>query len=410
MARNGADPTIALLAPRTPPGTLHSIVIAARALSGRAHGLSPALLDGLLALLVATAAFARLLGSPAPLGDVRLHAADSLGAGLLLAGSLSLAWRRRAPLAVLAVSGAASLIYAVLGYAPTPLPFAPLIALYTVAAQRPPRLAAGAILGLSACVAAADVGHPLPISHDQFLADLLSLPVAFALGYGVRRSRLRVSTLEQRAGEQVEGVRVAVAAEQARIARELHDIVAHNVSVIVAQAAAARRVFDAEPARARQALGAIEQTAREALVEMRRLLGVLAADPAAERAPQPGLDRLPGLLAQVRRAGLAVEVQVRGAPRPLPAGVELSAFRIVQEALTNTLKHAGAARAGVVLGYRAGGLWVRVWDDGRGVAVLVPGQGLVGMQQRAALLGGRLAVGPRPGGGFQVTATLPNGR
>jgi signal transduction histidine kinase len=213
------------------------------------------------------------------------------------------------------------------------------------------------------------------------------------------------------AAEQAEWTRVAVEQEQARIARELHDIVAHNVSVIVAQAAAARRVFDAEPEHARQVLAAIETTARQALVEMRRLLGVLHPDPGAQLAPQPRLDRLPGLVAQISRAGLPVELVVQGRRRPLPAGVELSAYRIVQEALTNALKHAGAARATVVLGYRAAGLELRVSDDGRGApAGVVTGQGLVGMRQRAALLGGKLVAGPGPAGGFQVTATLPTER
>jgi signal transduction histidine kinase len=261
-------------------------------------------------------------------------------------------------------------------------------------------------------VAAAAVTHRGPLTHDQFLAYLLSTVAAGVLGYGVQL-RSRVASLEQEAvrlaREQTDRTALAVRQEQARIARELHDIVAHNISVIVALAGAARRVADAEFEHARKALGSIEVTGREALTEMRRLLGVLRTDRGgAERAPQPGLDRLRFLVAQVEQAGLPVQLTVNGTPRPLPAGIELSAYRIVQEALTNTLKHAGMTRAAVTLGYQDRYLELRISDDGHGSdAGLVPGQGLVGMRQRAALLGGELAAGPGPEGGFQVTAKLP---
>jgi signal transduction histidine kinase len=380
--------------------------------------LSPLVIDGLLALAVAAAALGSLVARVSPVrvnpaGSLRFHDADGLGIVVLLLGTLSLAWRRRAPLPVLTATGAAFLLYEGLGYPPTPLPFAPLVALYTVAALCPTPISVSACLALSTGVIATGVTDHGPITHDQFLGYVLSVLVAWMLGYGGRLNRTRLSSLEQRAAglvrEQADRTRLAVEQEQARIARELHDIVAHNVSVIVAQATAARRVFDTEPERARQVLGAIETTARQALVEMRRLLGVLHPDPGAERAPQPGLDQLPGLIAQIGRAGLPVELVVQGQWRPLPAGVELSAYRIVQEALTNALKHAGAGRAKVVLAYRAGGLELRIADDGRGApAGVVAGRGLVGMRQRAALLGGRLVAGPDPQGGFQVTATLPD--
>ncbi len=375
-------------------------------------------MDGLLALLVAGVALASLVGRApqarlTPGGSVRFHAADTLGIVLLLVGTLSLAWRQRAPLAVLAVSGAAFLLDEGLGYAPPPLPFALLIALYTVAVLRPLPASVVATGAMVVGVAAAAVTHHGPLTHDQFLAYLLSIVAAGVLGYGVQVNGARAVLLEERAvrlaREQADRTRLAVEQEQARIARELHDIVAHNVSVIVAQAGAAQRVFTTQPDQARQALSSIETAGREALTEMRRLLGVLRADPGhADRAPQPGLAQLPALLAQVARAGLPVRLATRGTPRPLPAGVQLSAYRIVQEALTNTLKHAAAAGATVVLGYRAGALELEVRDDGRGSpAGLAAGQGLVGMRQRAALLGGQLTAGPGPGGGFQVTAHLP---
>ncbi len=299
-----------------------------------------------------------------------------------------------------------------LGYAPPPLPFAPLIALYTVAVSSVALTTTVATGAMAIGVAAAAVTHRGPLTHDQFLAYLLSTVAAGVLGYGVQL-RSRVASLEQQAvrlaREQTDRTEQAVEQEQARIARELHDIVAHNISVIVALAGAARRVADAELEHARQALSSIELTGREALTEMRRLLGVLRTDRGdAERAPQPGLDRLPFLLAQVEQAGLPVQLTIHGTPRPLPAGIELSAYRIVQEALTNTLKHAGMTRATVALSYHNGYLELQVRDDGHcTTAHLVPGQGLVGMQQRAALLGGELAVGPGPEGGFQVLAKLP---
>jgi signal transduction histidine kinase len=209
--------------------------------------------------------------------------------------------------------------------------------------------------------------------------------------------------------EHTDETRLAVEQEQARIARELHDVVAHSVSLIIAQASVAQRAADTELEEAKQALGSIERTGREALTEMRGLLGVL--QPGRDRAeaePCLGLDRLPALISQVQRTGLPVQLLVHGSPGPLPAEVELSAFRIVQEALTNILKHAGVARATVVLRHRPGTLELRIWDDGHGgVPTWAPGHGLAGMRQRTALLGGALSAGPRPGGGFQVVATLP---
>jgi signal transduction histidine kinase len=383
----------------------------------RSRAVSPAVVDGLLAVLVTGLALASLVGRASQVrlthvGHVRFRTADALGVALLLLVTLPIAWRRHAPLLVFGVSGVAFFLYEALGYAPPPLPFAPLIALYSVAVSSAALTATAATAVMAIGVAAAAVTHRGPLTHDQFLAYLLSTVAAGVLGYGVQL-RSRVASLEQQAvrlaREQTDRTELAVEQEQARIARELHDIVAHNISVIVALAGAARRVADSELEHARQALGSIELTGREALTEMRRLLGVLRTDrDGVERAPQPGLDRLPFLVAQVEQAGLPVQLTIHGSPRPLPAGIELSAYRIVQEALTNTLKHAGMTRAAVVLGYHNGHLELRINDDGHGTtADLVPGQGLVGMQQRAALLGGELAMGPGPDGGFQVMAKLP---
>jgi signal transduction histidine kinase len=207
--------------------------------------------------------------------------------------------------------------------------------------------------------------------------------------------------------------REAVVEERARIARELHDVIAHNVSMMVLQAGAERRVLNGSAGSTREVLQTIEQVGRSALTEMRRLLGMLRSDAAESLRPQPGLEDLPALAAQVREAGLPVELRIEGEPRSLPAGIELSAFRIVQEALTNTIKHAGQARAQVSVRYGADMLELEIVDDGRGAdrdtaeGAVGKGHGLVGMRERVALYGGRLAVGGHPAGGFAVRARLP---
>jgi signal transduction histidine kinase len=401
---------------RRPGRTLRGVATAARALSGRAHQDNPLVVDGMLALLVTGLALGslaqRLSQADQPSSEGTFGATGVPGMVLLLAGTLSLTWRRRAPLPVLAVSGAAFIVSDVLESAPPPLPFAPLIALFTVSASRPPVISGTAAGVFALSTVTAGVAHG-PLTDDDFLDYLLSVVAAWMLGYGVRLSRARMALLEEQsrqlAREQAARTQQAVEQEQARIGRELHDIVAHNVVVIVAQAGAAKRVFDAEPDQARQALGSIETIGREALIEMRRLLGVLWADQSSvERAPQPGLAELPALLSQMERAGLPVELAVHGTSRPLPPGVELNAYRIVQEALTNALKHAGRTRARVDLDYHTGLLELRVSDNGRGaMGKLTAGHGLVGMRQRAAVLGGEVVVGPAAGGGFEVTAKLP---
>ena len=297
-----------------------------------------------------------------------------------------------------------ALIYGVLGSSPGPLPLALLVSLSAVATWCPPPVSASATGATMATAAAAIVTGNGPLTPDQVLAFLPSLVAAWLLGYGLRLSRARWSSLKEQAA------RLAVEQEQARLARELHDIIGHTLSVIVAQAVATQRVIDdAQSELVRQALGSIETTGRAGLVELRGLLGVLYRDPETKGpATRAGLERLPALVAQLGSAGLPVELVVSGQARPLPAEVEWSAYRIVQEALTNTLRHAGPTRATVVLYYRPGALEVRVRDEGRasthGVAA---GRGIVGMRHRAALLGGEMSAKPRPEGGFQVTVTLP---
>jgi signal transduction histidine kinase len=377
------------------------------------------IVDGLLALFAAVITLASLVlrASEARVtatGSVGFRRADALAVLLILAGTLPLVLRRRCAMLVLALSVAAFGAYEAFGYAPAVLPFATLIALYSVAAWCQPLASLTAtgliVIGLVVVDFAFDDG---PLTDGELLTYLVSVPGAWMLGSWVQSRRAHTSWLEEQAArlarEQADKTRVAIEQEQARIARELHDIVAHHVCVMVALAGAAQRVFNAEPAQARRALGSIETTGRGALVEMRRLLGMLrAGQPPTDHAPQPGLEGLPLLVARVEQAGLPVELKLEGSVRPLPAGVELSAYRIVQEALTNTLKHAHAARVHVVVGYRAGFLQLEVCDDGQGCAGdVVPGQGLVSMQQWAGLVGGELAVGSAPDGGFRVVAQLP---
>ncbi|MEV0732430.1 sensor histidine kinase [Polymorphospora sp. NPDC050346] len=246
------------------------------------------------------------------------------------------------------------------------------------------------------------------------LNNVLVVLVAFFVGRTVHGRQTRHRALEERARAAEENQRSlaeqAVTDERRRIARELHDVVAHHVSVMGVLATGARRVLRRNPDTADEALGTIEETSRTTLREMRRLLDVLRTDePVADLSPQPGLAGIEALLEQVRDAGLPVALRVDGAPAPLDPGVALTIFRIVQEALTNTLKHAGAATAQVRLSFGIDWLVVEVFDTGRGPS-LTParlGHGLVGMRERVALYGGSLRTGPRPGGGFRVYAKIP---
>ena len=250
--------------------------------------------------------------------------------------------------------------------------------------------------------AAALVMGAFTLAEDPSGADLLPtllLPGApLLLGHALRR---RGATAERRERE-------AVVEERQRIARELHDVVAHSISVVVLQTQAVRRRLGPEHVREAEDLRAVEGAAREAMSEMRRLFGVLRADgEAASLAPQPGLGELPELLEASRRAGLQVELEEAGEPRPLAPGLDLTAYRIVQEALTNARRHAGARRVLVRLERRPAGLEVLVRDDGSGPTGGAPGHGLIGMRERVALYGGTLEAGAADGGGFRVRAWLP---
>ena len=221
-------------------------------------------------------------------------------------------------------------------------------------------------------------------------------------------SRREAADLMAEAAKARREAEAAVAEERSRIARELHDIISHTVSVIGLQAGAAERMLDRDPERARQPLQSIQERARESVLELRRLFGILRdGEERAELTPQPRLAQLDVLLEQVRAAGLKVDLHVEGEPQLLPPGVELSAYRIVQEALTNVLKHARASRAVVLLRYCDRALELEITDDGSGALANGGGHGLIGMRERATLYGGTLTVGRQPNGGFHVTAQLP---
>jgi signal transduction histidine kinase len=341
-----------------------------------------------------------------------------LGCGLVLLHTLPLAARRRFPLAVLATSVASGLAFVALDLPLDTLWLAIPVAVYSVAAYGDRWVA---LAGLAVAEAGLAVVQLTPgrTGVNTWVGNMGFLAAAWLLGHFVGVRRLYVLQLEERTAEleqaREELARRAVVEERLRLARELHDVVAHAMSVIAVQSGVGAHVADSRPEEAAKALGAIEATSRGALTELRRLLGVLrqADEPQGGLAPVPGLADLEGLLAEVAKAGLAVRLQVNGTRPQLPAGVDLSAYRIVQEALTNVVKHAGSARAQVVVGYGDQDVRVEVTDDGRGAVTSVSdgragtGHGLIGMRERVQAFGGDLEVGPRPGGGFRVAARLP---
>jgi signal transduction histidine kinase len=349
--------------------------------------------------------------------DEVLRQLDALGVGLALLQTVPLIWRRSAPVLVLAVTTGALFLFSLLGYFHSFASFGFLLALYTVAAHRERRISVRAGIASGAVMLLILLLGKEPLEPDEIIIECLILGAAWFLGDSLRIQRRQVVRLEDRATrferEREEFAQQAVAQERRVIARELHDVVAHNVSVIVAQAGAAQRVIDIQPEEAVPTLSTIEDTGRAALVEMRRLMGFLRteADDSVMRSPQPGLYNLEALVSQVREAGLLVTLRIEGVPRVLPAGLDLSAFRIVQEALTNILKHAGRARADVVVRYEERRVHLTIDDDGVGSDGWSDGEpqpryGHLGMGERVALFGGELRVGPKPHGGYRVVAIL----
>ena len=401
-------------------------------------------------------------GGPAAIGaDIRAaiaaHAVRPVAGRLVLIGpphaslllliaaaltALPLAWRRLYPVwAWLVILAAVVVVHG--NYVPPVALGTAVYAAYSAMTHSRYRNLAIAVVAVTTVAAASMLGNELPRFPGRLTAVFAIFPAA-AAGLGIRelRRRLADSTarLHRAAGEAAAATARALAAERARIAAELHDVVTHNVSVMIVQAGAARKIMASSPADAEDALLAVESTGREAMTELRNLLGLLspAADghdesgagapaTAGEQAggggkagaalrPQPGLSELGTLIGRVSGAGLPVELQVTGAPRPLSPGADLTAYRVVQEGLTNVLRHAGGAPASVRVSWDDR-LEITVSDDGKGGAsasldgaagrAAGTGRGLLGLRERLALYGGELAAGPRPEGGWRLRAVLP---
>lgn len=403
----------------------------------RAH---PLIADGLLAVALAVAsvgaahaAWAELAAQardyPALAEGVRRP--DLFSALMDLTATLPLTLRRRYPLTVAAVVITAAVTSIALGY-PSLALFAVLVAAYTLGAYS--GLARGAlwVAAAAAGLAAAQLVNGVDGDMSNVVLNPLVAAIAWWVGRSMLLRRAYTAELESRARrlERARDVyaRAALTEERSRIARELHDVVAHHVSVMTVQASAAKRVLDRDPDRAREALTAVESTGRSALAEMRRIVGVLRGhddpgEPAhpAERGPQPGIADISELVRQTREAGLNVVLRSEGAPRTLTTGADLAAYRVAQEALTNTLQHAGpSVRARVTIRFTAREVTIAVDDDGPvpdsppaeepGPEPGEPertGHGLVGMRERVALYGGDLRTGPRAEGGYTVCARFP---
>jgi signal transduction histidine kinase len=372
------------------------------------------LIDVVLVMALAVTSVAQLWWSP-PEGLVGGRVVHTV---LAAAFTLPLLLRRRHPVAVFAVVAAAAWLQLELGGGLGQPFFAVVIALYAVGAHAPsPSTYVGpALVALQAVlvdVPRLRAGDP----WDEVIPTWFVLLGLWAFGRWMRHRALAASALVERAEaterDQARQAAHAVASERARISRELHDLVAHSMSVIVIQAQGAQRAMDSAPEQAREAMRSVETAARGGLEEMRRLLGLLTdANTTDGTSPQPSLEQLPDLIAQLGATGMPVDLRIEGSVRRLPAGLELTGYRIVQEATTNALKHAGPVPVDVRLSYRGDCLDIEVTDAGPtpDVSRSAPpagGHGLVGMQERVALYGGTVHARSRPGGGFTVQARLP---
>ena len=391
-----------------------------RALVNRLKAVDPRTADRVLAVAFAIISVVALtLADP----DHVNRTPDIWAYLLVIVGMGSLAWRRQYPFTVLVVTSVCVVGLTAPGYPEAGLPFAVFIAFYTAAAygRRRNLPLAGSIL------AAAMVILWVTREHSGFTAgDVVGNTVAFSivwvLGETIRSRRERLAAAEERAQlleqEQAETERRVLAEERLRIAQELHDVVAHAMSVITVQAGVGAHVIDTQPQEAKKALVAIEATGRSALQELRRMLGLLRqeSDARGARQPAPGFQDMKELIASVRATGVQIEERwVGDTDIPIPASIYLSSYRILQEALTNVLKHAGRAKVVVTMSLEPGWASIEVVDDGRGAAAIAAngershggGYGLVGMRERVAVFGGTLEAGPVRGGGFRVLARFP---
>jgi signal transduction histidine kinase len=348
--------------------------------------------------------------------DELLRDTDALAIALGLAVTLPMYWRRTHPMPALLVSVGAITILGSVGYRTNTLPIAVLFLTYAAAAYQPLRRAVAALAAVVAGIVIIYVAEPLDFDVGEMFFNVALFSAAWLGGLAMRSrsaaAAARLAEADERAESHRQQAARAVAEERLRIAQELHDVVAHSMSVIAVQAGMGVHVIDDRPDQAKEALQAISRTSRATLAEMRQLLGVLRGeDGDRESVPAPCLADVDALVGRVRSAGVPVELDLDLPPDDVPLGVELSAYRVVQEGLTNVLKHAGQASAVVRLRYDTGLLSIEVSDDGRGAAASHPdgGHGLAGMRERVEVWGGTLDAGPSPGGGFHVLATLPYG-
>jgi signal transduction histidine kinase len=341
---------------------------------------------------------------PTPIHEPR----DGLAVALILAATVPYYVRRLAPLLVLLVSLSATAALFIEGYDAGALPFLIGVGIYTVGAHRPFREVAAAAVFVNLVLLVMLVADSPRFAVPEYVTSVPIYAATMLVGWSMQSRRMRYEALER---EQDQAEVRAAAQERLRIAQELHDVIGHSLGVIAVQAGVGMHLIDADPDEAKRALEHISRTSRASLAEIRRLLGLVRTGegPAAPYAPTPGLADLPRLAGEVTEAGLAVDLSVAPDARALPPGVELAAYRIVQEALTNARKHASAHHATVRLQVERGALCVAVDDDGTAPADggADGGHGLIGMRERVAVYGGSLQVGPNPGGGCRVAATLP---
>lgn len=378
----------------------------------RLTGLPDWVLDAAIAVAALALGLVSITGEG--MAGVEYEPLDAGAYALILLVAAPYLVRSRYPFAVFTVSMWAIVAYAAIGYNEGGLPIIIIVGIYTVGAYCPGRLVVAGyselMVGLVALLLLDAPGYAV----SDMIANSAIFGVAVLFGWNVQSRRLRLAALEERAEalerEQEEESRRAVADERLRIAQELHDVVAHSMSVIAVQAGVGMHVADTDAAEAKKALENISTTSRSTLAELRRLLGVLRDDgDGANHAPAPGLCDLDRLAREVSDAGVPVELQVEGSISDVPPGVDFTGYRIVQEALTNVLRHAGPSTAKVRVAHAPGALRIEVRDDGRGVngRSTGTGHGLMGMRERVAVYGGRLDAGPVDGGGFRVTAELP---
>ena len=397
----------------------------------RLRSLNPLAVDGVLAAIFAVVGVVTAFGQAIRDDEGMIREGYREPGALLIVTVLvtcaPIAFRRRSPLVALVISSLGIFVHILANWPEGSLPFAVLLLTYTVGAWCPLRQAIAGLAVVATVIVVLGLSGAPGLDAVGVFGVIAEFAAGWAIGVAMRNRRAateaRVREADKRAEAERQSAARVLAEERLRIAQELHDVVAHSMSVIAVQAGVGAHVLDERPEQARAALEAISATSRGTLTEMRRLLGVLrSSDGARSHAPAPGLADLPRLVDDVRAVGVPATLHVEGTADSVHAGIELSAYRVVQEALTNVLKHAGKpTRVDVTVRHRPGLLAVEVTDDGRGLAARSSnggaagspaegsGHGLVGMRERVELWGGELSVGPAPGGGYRVTARLPYG-